>query len=186
MKRRRTLVLSLLLAFVGFSGVNGQTDAVFSSVPVVNGKVIFQQFIPNTDGANAAQQYARLQQWGKNRFQGKPLLSGIRYDDKGRSVTISAGEELRLPANGGGSVTMRYRFDTSVTNAGYTLVIRDITYQQSEQPGSTSVFPKTYSAEQMITDQAVSAAGAEKELRNNTRKATLAFLNNLYEELSAL
>jgi len=186
MKRRKTLILSLLLAFVGFSGVNGQTDAAFSSVPVVNGKVIFQQFIPNTDGANAAQQYTRLQQWGKNRFQGKPLLSGIRFDDKGRSVTISAGEELRLPANaGGGNVTMRYRFDTSVTNAGYTLVIRDITYQ-SEQPGSTSVFPKTYSAEQMITDQAVSAAGEEKELKNNTRKATLAFLNTLYEELSAL
>lgn len=82
-------------------------------------------------------------------------------------------------------MTMRYRFDTSVTNAGYMLVVRDITYQ-SEQSGSTSILPKTYTAEQMITDQAVNTTDENRVLRSDTRKATLAFLNELYAELNDL
>ena len=82
-------------------------------------------------------------------------------------------------------MTMRYRFDTSVTNAGYMLVVRDITYQ-SEQPKNVSSFPKTYTAEQMITDQAVNTTGEDNALRSGARNATLNFLNELYAELSAL
>lgn len=180
MKKIRILFLSFLLSVLGYVQLNGQTDAAFTNVPVVNGKVVFQQFVPNSEGASAEQQYARLQQWGRGKSQGNPLLSGIRFDDKGRMLTISSGEELQL---GSGKVTMRYRMDASVTNAGYMLVVRDITYQ-SDQAGS--VIPKTHAAEQMITDQAVNASGDEREMKNNTRKMTLAFLNKLYEELSAL
>ncbi len=183
MMKIRILSISLLMSVLGFLSLKGQVEVAFSTVPVVNGKVVFQQFIPNTDGVDAAQQYTRLQQWGRSKSQGNPLLSGIRFDDKERAVTISSGEKLRL--SNGNTVTMRYRFDTSVTNAGYMLIVRDITYQ-SEQLGSSSILPKTYTAEQTITDQAVNTTDESRTLRNDTRKATLAFLNGLYAELSSL
>lgn len=183
MMKTKIITLSLLMSVLGFLSLKGQVEVAFSTVPVVNGKVVFQQFVPNTDGVDAMQQYTRLQQWGRNQSQGNPLLSGIRFDDKGRAVTISSGKKLQL--SGGSTVTMRYRFDTSVTNAGYMLVVRDITYQ-NEQPGSTSILPKTYTAEQMITDQAVNTTDENRTLRSDTRKATLAFLNELYAELSDL
>ncbi|MGI6572288.1 MAG: hypothetical protein ACOX19_02425 [Fermentimonas sp.] len=183
-KIERIILVLLLLTAFGFTKVNGQTDAVFGSVPFVNGKVVFQQFIPNADGVDAAQQYAKLQKWGRARFQGNPLLSAIRFDDKARSVTISAGETLPLPA-ANGKVTLRYRFDISVTNAGSMLVVRDITFQ-SEPPGSGSTIPKTYGAEQVITDQAINGADGEKEFRTLVRQATLNYFNGLHVELSSL
>jgi hypothetical protein len=183
-KIERIVLILLLLTSLGFTRLNGQTDAAFGTVPVVNGKVVFQQFIPNADGVDAVQQYAKLQKWGRTRFQGNPLLSAIRFDDKVRSVTISAGETLPLPA-ADGKVTLRYRFDISVTNAGSMLMIRDITFQ-SESPSSGSVVPKTYSAEQLITDQAIKSVEREKEFRTRIRQATLNYLNGLHTELSAL
>ncbi len=187
MMKIKIIILSLLASVISTINVSGQTDVAFSNVPVVNGKVVFQQFIPNAEGVDAVQQYKRLQQWGRDRFQGNPLLSGIRFDDKGRTITISSGEELQVRTGNSGSskMTMRYRFNTSVTNAGYMLVVRDITYQ-SEQPKNASSFPKTYTAEQMITDQAVNTTGEDNALRSGARNATLNFLNELYAELSAL
>ena len=186
MRKINILIFALLWLLSGHVIVNGQVDAAFTNVPVVNGKVVFQQFVPNSEGATADQQYARLQQWGRSKSQGNPLLSGIRFDDKGRTMTISSGQELPISAGGNaaGNITMRFRVDASVTNAGFMLTVRY--HHQSEQSGSNSIFPKTYAAEQMITDQAVNAMGEERDLRNNTRRATLAFLNNLYEELSSL
>jgi hypothetical protein len=184
--KKYILILSLLI--VSLFSMEGQTDARFSTVPVVNGKVVFEQFILADQGQTADQKYALLQKWGKNTFTGNPLLSGIRFDDKARTVTVSSKAELKLPANKAGvseKIMMNYRFDASVTHAGCMLVVRDITYQ-TEQTGGSSFFPKVYTAEQMITDQAVSAASEESELRNNTRKETITFLNNLYAQLAVL
>jgi len=80
---------------------------------------------------------------------------------------------------------MNYRFDLSVANAGCVLVVRDITYQSAPKQG-TSSFPRTITAEQTITDQAVGAPGEEGQIRSSTRKATLSFLNSLYKEVSGL
>ncbi|MPN33116.1 hypothetical protein SDC9_180599 [bioreactor metagenome] len=80
---------------------------------------------------------------------------------------------------------MNYRFDLSVANAGCVLVVRDITYQSTPKQGTSSL-PKTITAEQIITDQAVSASGEEGQTRSSTRKATLSFLNGLYKDVSGL
>ncbi|HHU96767.1 MAG: hypothetical protein QM237_00720 [Bacteroidota bacterium] len=180
----RIILVLLLLTTFGFTNLNGQTDAAFGSVPVVNGKVVFQQFIPNADGVDAPQQYVKLQKWGRERFQGNPLLSAIRFDDKARSVTISAGVNLSLPATSA-TVTLRYRLDISVANAGTMLVVRDISFQ-GEALGSGSAIPKTYGAEQVITDQAINGANGDKELRTHVRQATLNYFNGLHVELSSL
>jgi len=180
-------ILTFILLVISLLHIEGQNDAGFLNVPVVNGKVVFEQFILADQGVTANQRYALLQKWVKETFTGNPLLSGIRFDDKARVVTVSAKAELQLPPNKAGvreTMFMNYRFDATITNAGCVLVVRDITYQPAQKKGE-SFFPKIYTAEQTITDQAVNVSGEEHELRNNLRIETLHFLNKLYADISA-
>ena len=178
--KKYILIVSMLI--IGLSHITGQVDAGFTTVPVVNGKVVFEQFILTDQGLSANQKYAVLQKWVKDKYAGSPLVSGIRFDDKNQSATVSAKTELTGVSE---KTMMNYRFDLSVASAGCVLVVRDITYQSALKQGASS-FPKVITAEQTITDQAVSASGEEEQMRNNTRKATLSFLNGLYKEVSGL
>lgn len=178
--KKYILIVSMLI--IGFSRMTGQVDAGFTNVPVVNGKVVFEQFILANQEISANQRYAVLQKWVKDKYTGSPLVSGIRFDDKNQSVTVSAKTELAGVAE---KTVMNYRFDLSVANAGCVLVVRDITYQSTPKQGTSSL-PKTITAEQIITDQAVSASGEEGQTRSSTRKATLSFLNGLYKDVSGL
>ncbi|NLX66476.1 MAG: hypothetical protein GXZ19_06860, partial [Bacteroidales bacterium] len=65
------------------------------------------------------------------------------------------------------------------------LVIRDVTFQNPPKPGVSS-FPRSITAEQTITDQAVGVPGEEGVIRSTLRKNTLSFLNGLYREVSGL
>lgn len=175
-------ILMLSVLTLGFLQMKGQVGAGFTNVPVVNGKVIFEQFILTDQELSSDQKYATLQKWVKGKYTGNPSVSGIRFDDKNQSVTVSAKTELSGVTD---KTVMNYRFDLSVSNAGCILVIRDISYQSKPTQGGSS-FPKTITAEQAITDQAVSAAGEEGQKRNSMRKATLSFLSGIYKEVSGL
>lgn len=180
------LLFSLLTVFA--SKAQDFNDPVFTSVSVTNGKVVFQQFMHANKVLSEEQRYALLYKWGKDKFTGNPLLSGIRFDDKARSITVSSKTELLLAAYKEGvreKMLMNYRFDASITSSGCMLVIRDITYQ-NVQGKDASFFPKSYSAEDMITDSAIASQADMKELRTNTRKATLDFLNDLYNSLNGV
>ncbi|MDD4009439.1 MAG: DUF4468 domain-containing protein [Fermentimonas sp.] len=184
--KKYIITISLLIA--GLFNIEGQIDAGFTTVPLVNGKVVFDHFIITDQSLTTNQNYDVLQKWVKGKYSDSPLLSGIRFDDKARSVTVSSKAELLLPANSDGvreKMIMNYRFDATITNAGCMLVVRDITYQNAQKNGS-SFFPKVYTAEQTITNQAVNTASEESELRNNIRKGTLVFLNSLYSEISGV
>ena len=166
-----------------------KSQSVFTTVPVVNGKVVFQQFIHIDQELTADQRYALLYKWGKDNYAGNPLLSGIRFDDKAKSITVGSKIELLLPQNSDGvreKVIMNYRFDATISNTGCMLVVRDVTYQNSQSPNS-SFFPKTFTAEETITSAAITAAsGTDKEFKTNTQKSTLFYLNGLYNELSKI
>lgn len=176
-----TLFVSLLF--------QANSQAPFSDVTVVNGKVVFQQFVHINQDLSADQRYAILYKWGKDNFSGNPLLSGIRFDDKNKSITVSSKVELLLPVNSDGvreKTVMNYRFDASITNAGLSFVVRDISYQNVQSKGS-SLFPKTITAESTISPSAISSSpDNEKEFRMNTQKSTLYFLNELYEDISGI
>jgi len=74
---------------------------------------------------------------------------------------------------------MSYRLDLSATDAGYLLIVRDISYQVKNKD---SVFPKTTPAEMMITDEAVNSGG-EKQMKVDAKKSTLDFVNGLFNSL---
>lgn len=178
--KKYILFLGVLMAALFHA--SGQVGGGFSSVPVVNGKVVFEQFILTGQDLSSDQQYAILQKWVKDKFTGSPLVSGIRFDEKNRSVTVSAKAELSGLQD---VVVMNYRFDLSVASAGCVLLVRDITYQDSSAQGGSS-FPKNIAAEQTITDQAVAVSGDEGEKRKAIRKATLSVVNDLYSQVSGL
>lgn len=181
-------IFTISILFAISINIIGQNVVGFNSVPVVNGKVIFEQFVVINSKQSAEQDYAQLQKWVKSKYNESPLLSSIRFDDKSNLITVSAGTNLALPANNSGvkdEMTMNYRFDVSITGAGCMLVIRDITYQSTKKD-EDSFFPKKLTAEQTITDQSVTMTGTEGELRTKLRKASLDFFNGLYSELNSL
>ena len=180
-------MLTFIILVAGLFNMNGQNDVGFTSVPIINGKVVFEQFIPADPAGSAGPRYTKLQDWVRKSFAGSPLLSGIRYDDKSQSVTVSSKTGLKLSANKTGvreNMIMSYRFDATITNAGCILVVRDITYQNARR-NAESFFPKTYVAEETITDQALSVKSDESELKINLRKETFRVLNKLYTDLAA-
>lgn len=174
-----------LLVFISLKGYAQTNENIFTSVPVVNGKVVFQQFIHTEQGLSDDQKYAILNKWGKDNYTGSPTLQGIRFDEKAKSVTVSAKTDLSLDANSSnvGKMVMTYRFDATVSNAGCMLVIRDISYQPVKNANSTG-FVKPIPAEDTITDSAVNTSSDSKELNSALRKSTLAFFNGLYGKLS--
>ncbi len=183
--KRIVFIIGLVFTYIVGGHAQSQFENVFTNIPEVNGKVVFQQFIHTHQGLNEDQSYALLYKWGKDNYAGNPLLSGIRFNEKDRSVTVSSKVELLLPANSEGvreKTTMNYRFDANITNAGCVLVIRDITYQNVREKGK-SFFPKLSSAEDMITDGALNSNSDDSEFKTNLRKGTLYFLNELYNDL---
>ena len=184
--RVKIIILMSLFAL----GLQAQSNQVFTTVPVVNNKVVFKQFIHSADVFSPDQRYSILYKWGKDNYSGNPLLAGIRFDEKNQTVTVSSKIELLLPENSVGvreKVIMSYRFDISVGQGGCTLVIRDISYNNPQVKGASSLFAKPYSAESTITDQAIaSAQGQDREFKANVRKGTLYFLNELHEDVNAL
>ena len=182
--KRILLIVGLVLTVIIAGSAQNQDENVFSTVPEVNGKVVFQQFIHTHQGLSEDQIYSLLYKWGKDNYAGNPLLSGIRFNEKDKSITVSSKVELLLPKNSDGErlkKMMNYRFDASITNAGCVLIIRDVTYQDGDK--NKSFFPKLSSAEEMITDNAINSNSNDKELKENLRKGTLFFLNELYNDL---
>ncbi len=181
--KRGLLIITILMSLL----LQSKAQSVFTSVPVVNDKVVFKQFIHIDQGLTPDQRYSLLYKWGKDNYSGNPLLSGIKFDDKAKTVTVSSKVELLLPPNTEGvreKVIMNYRFDAAVTNTGLSINVRDITYQNNMSK-SSKIFPKTFSAEETIAPVAITASPeSEKEFRVNTQKSTLFFLNELYDDLN--
>ena len=185
--KKYLFIIGLVFSFVISGNAQSQIENVFSSVPEVNGKVVFQQFIHSDQGLSEDQSYSLLYKWGKDNYAGNPLLSGIRFNEKDKSITVSSKVELLLPENSDGVrlvKMMNYRFDASITNGGCVLIIRDVTYQDADK--NKSLFPKLASAEDMITDSAINSNSSDKEYKTNLRKGTLYFLNELYNDLKVV
>lgn len=183
--RKNILVASIMLMLSLCLSAQQSSNSIFANVSVMNGRVVFQQFIPADNSLSADQKYSLLTKWAKDNYSGNRMVSGIRFNEKERNVTVSAKTELFLPTSikeEDRKLMMNYRFDVSVTNGGLMLTIRDITFQKVALTNNQSI-SKIYSAEEMITDASIAASDEEKEFRISTRNETLAFVNSLYDSL---
>ena len=183
--RKNILVASIMLMLSFYLSAQQSSNSIFANVSVMNGRVVFQQFIPADNSLSADQKYSLLTKWAKDNYSGNRMVSGIRFNEKERSVTVSAKTELFLPTSikeEDRKLMMNYRFDVSVTNGGLMLTIRDITFQKVALTNNQST-SKIYSAEETITDASIAVSDEEKEFRISTRNETLAFVNSLYDSL---
>lgn len=183
--RKNILVASIMLMLSLCLSAQQSSNSIFANVSVMNGRVVFQQFIPADNSLSADQKYSLLTKWAKDNYSGNRMVSGIRFNEKERNVTVSAKTELFLPTSikeEDRKLMMNYRFDVSVTNGGLMLTMRDITFQKVALTNNQSI-SKIYSAEEMITDASIAASDEEKEFRISTRNETLAFVNSLYDSL---
>ena len=184
--RKNILVASIMLMLSFYLSAQQSSNSIFANVPVMSGRVVFQQFIPADNSLSADQKYSLLTKWAKDNYSGNRMVSGIRFNEKERNVTVSAKTELVLPKStkeGESKLMMNYRFDVSVTNGGLILTVRDITFQKIASTNNQST-SKVYSAEETITDASIAVSDEEKEFRISTRNETLAFVNSLYDTLS--
>ena len=78
--KRILLIVGLVFAVIIGANAQTQDENVFSTVPEVNGKVVFQQFIHTHQGLSEDQSYSLLYKWGKDNYAVNPLLSGIRIN----------------------------------------------------------------------------------------------------------
>jgi hypothetical protein len=183
--RKNILVASIMLMLSFYLSAQQSSNSIFANVSVMNGRVVFQQFIPADNSLSADQKYSLLTKWAKDNYSGNRMVSGIRFNEKERSVTVSAKTELVLPTSikeEDRKLMMNYRFDVSVTNGGLMLTVRDITFQKIASTNNQST-SKIYSAEETITDASIAVSDEEKEFRISTRNETLAFVNSLYDSL---
>lgn len=183
--RKNILIVSIMLLLSFYLSAQQSSNSIFANVPVMSGRVVFQQFIPADNSLSADQKYSLLTKWAKDNYSGNRMVSGIRFNEKERNVTVSAKTELVLPKStkeGESKLMMNYRFDVSVTNGGLILTVRDITFQKIASTNNPSTL-KVYLAEETITDASIAASDEEKEFRISTRNETLAFVNSLYDTL---
>ena len=185
---KKYIATAMLILITGFQlKAQKRTEQVFTSIPVVNGKVVFRQFIYTGTELSPEQKYDLLCQWAKNRYTKDPYLISLRYNNENLSITVSSIVECMVPGNKGsknGKMLMSYRFDASITGAGCMFVVRDIYYEQADAKDS-SLPIVAYPAEEMITNSAISSStGEQKELRTALQKQTLTFLNTLYNNLN--
>ena len=183
--RKNILIVSIMLLLSFYLSAQQSSNSIFANVPVMSGRVVFQQFIPADNSLSADQKYSLLTKWAKDNYSGNRMVSGIRFNEKERNVTVSAKTELVLPKStkeGESKLMMNYRFDVAVTNGGLILTVRDITFQKIASTNNQST-SKVYSAEETITDASIAASDEEKEFRISTRNETLAFVNSLYDTL---
>lgn len=151
----------------------------FTYVPIFEGKVIFLKEIPlkQSDQDNC---YLHLKEWCKMNYASDPLISNIRYDNTNKEVVIKSKIELLLPPNSENireKVVMTYHLNTFILNNKCILEVKDISYVLPNER-------KGVKAESFITDRALSVADQKQEIRSNTRKSTLYFLNEIADNIA--
>lgn len=182
----------VLIAFV-FSFTASYAQVVkqgqkFEDVTEVNGKVVFLKEIPLKKGFSKDFNFQLLRDWAKKNYGKDPFISSVRYDVKNYEIIAKSRIELLLPANSKGvreKMTMRYRVNAFIFEDKCVLELTEMTYMyQNTSPDDK--LPRVIRAEEFITNKVIDANGDYQELKLNTRKSTLYFINELAEEFTSV
>lgn len=180
MRKYFLFILGFVLSVNSFSQVAKQGEK-FGSVPLIEEKVTFLKEVSLVGSMSADGNYSLLKDWAIENYGKDPFLSSVRHDTKNKEFIAKSRIELLLPPNAKGvreKMVMRYRINGFIFQDKCILEITDISYLY-EDSSKNKLLPRIIRAEEFITDSAINIDDEIKEYRENTRKSTLFFLNEL-------
>lgn len=184
MRKYLYFIITFFLSTSCFAQVVKQGEK-FTNVPEIEGKVIFLKEVSLVGSMSTDGNYALLKDWSIEQYGKEPFVSSIRHDTKNKEFIAKSRVELLLPANSKGvreKMVMRYRINGFIFQDKCVLEITEISYLY-ENSSKNKLLPRIIRAEDFITDNAINIDDEVKEYRDNTRKSTLFFLNEIGESL---
>lgn len=156
----------------------------FTEVPVIDGKVTFLKEIPLKASLSKDANYKIMKDWAIVNYGKDPFISSLRHDTKNKEFIAKSRIELLLPVNSKGvqeKMVMRYRINGFIFQDKCVLEITEISYMY-ENANKNKLLPRVIRAEDFITDAAIAIDDEVKEYKENTRKSSLFFLNEISED----
>lgn len=180
MKRIWICIVCSLLSITSFAQIAKQGDK-YTTVPLFEGKVTFIKEVPAKANLSIEGNYTIMKDWAGINFGKDPFISSIRYGYQKHDFIAKSRIELLLPPDSKGireKMIMRYRVNGFLFKDKCVLEITDISYLY-ENSGKGNLLSRIIRAEDFITDEALKVNDGFQELKSNTRKSTLYFLNEL-------
>lgn len=180
------LLISLYVS-VGLSAqITGLNEEVVT-IPIVEGKVAFIKEIPLPSGNSRTQAFEKISRWASDSYGRDPFVSSVRVDKEDLEIVAKSRIELLLPVDSNGKrerFVMRYRINSFVTEDNKCILeVVDIAllYQANKGDAKAKKIPRLLRAENFISDQAINIDDDLSEIRLNTKKSTLYFINQLFK-----
>lgn len=153
------------------------------TIPVVNGKVTFEETIP-ADGLTAAQIEERINNWIAARFVEPTIISVKRFDAEQPSTAIIKGEEYIVFKDKFfvlSRARIYYYLTLTAADGHCTFSMSRITYWYDDEDEKGGLKMK---AEEWITDEyAFNNKGGLKKFEGKFRRKTIELKENLIEDL---
>lgn len=176
-----TLCLGMSL-MAGWAKEEGDKYAQ-GSVPVVNGRVMFQETVATTLSPEAA--YAKISAWAKERFEKPNVIISKFISDDARNQKLSLTAEEYIVFTNRFFVYDRtrinYWLELQCTDNGTIVKLTRINYwYEEEREGGLK-----FSAEEMITDQnAFNKKGQMMKTPGKFRRKTIDFFEDCVKQVS--
>lgn len=187
MNRYLLIITYILFSVTGFAQVIKQGEK-FLDVSEVEGKVVFLKEIQLKEPLAEEKNYQILREWARANYGKDPFISSIRYDNKNHEIIAKSRVELVLPIDTKGvreKMIMRYRINAFLFQGKCILEITDLIYLYENAKSDKQPFPRMIRAEDFITDKQLEEIGGHLEFKQNTRKSTFYFLNELSKDLES-
>ncbi len=186
MKKNAITLLLLVLSLSAFSQKKYQGEK-FDDIDLINNKITFIKEMQR-DGTSQAGNYTTLTDIVKGQYAKQPFISSVKYNEKKKEITIKSRVDLILPQNSEGirhTMSMKYTLVLLALADKCVFITTDIQYQHPKESPQYKVQKKAFAAEDFITAQAIGIEDGNRELKENTKKSTLYFINQLDTELES-
>lgn len=179
-------IFILLYISIGLSAqISGLKEDV-KTISLVEGKVAFIRELPLPSDDSKEQAFEKIKNWTTENYGKDPFLSSIMVDKKDLEVIAKSRIELLLPVDSKGvreRFVMRYRINCYVIEGKCILELIDIAllYQTNKGDAKSNKIPRIVRAENFISDQVINIDDELSEVRLNTKKSMLYFVNQLFK-----
>lgn len=186
MRKLITLFIFSITVFRISAQITGLNQEVVS-VPLIEGKVAFVKEVPIATGISRREAFEKINRWATDSYGRDPFISSMRSDKDKLEIVAKSRIELLLPADSKGireRFVMRYRINSYITEDGKCILeVEDIAllYQGIKGDVKAKKIPRILRAENFISDTAIDIEDDLSEIRLNTKKSTLFFINQLFK-----